>query len=99
MPSGRSSSALTGRHPQRKFFGSDVNLQKAMASRSTSKPFPGFSSLYYFRESFRGHPFRAEVDIMDAFGVTRAEVTLPGPVQARWAMGRKKPGDIIGATL
>jgi hypothetical protein len=72
-----------------------------MASRSTSKPFPGFSSAYSLASTGSNRPFHVDVDMTreQAFGLTRAEMTLPEPVPARWFMGSKKPGDIIGTTF
>lgn len=72
-----------------------------MAYKSTSKSFPGFSSIYYFSDKGTGNPFHASVEVettQEAFGLTRAEIRPTSPVQARWFMGRKKPTDVIGAT-
>jgi hypothetical protein len=48
-----------------------------------------------------GNPFHADVEMTreQSRGLTRAEMTLPHPVQARWFMGRKKPSDLIGTTF
>jgi hypothetical protein len=40
-----------------------------------------------------------DLTIEHAYDITRAEMTPPSPVQARWFMGRKKPSDFIGTTL
>lgn len=72
-----------------------------MASTSTSRPFPGFSSAYYFASTGSNRSFHADVDMTreQAFGLTRAEMMLPEPVPARWFMGSKKPSDLIGTTM
>jgi hypothetical protein len=72
-----------------------------MASKSTSKPFPGFSSVYWLGSTGSNQPFHADVDMTEeqSFALTRAEITLPYSVQARWFMGRKKPSDFIWTTL
>lgn len=64
-------------------------------------PFPGFSSAYYLTSTGSNRPFHADVEMTreQAFGLTRAEMTLPEPVPARWFMGSKKPGDIIWTTF
>lgn len=72
-----------------------------MASGYISRTFPGFSSIYYLSGRSAGRPFHADIEMTDKESVKmpRAELTLPRPVQARWAMGRKKPGDVIWTTL
>lgn len=72
-----------------------------MASRSITRPFPGFSSIYYLSGKSAGRPFHADIEMTDEQSVKmpRAEIILPYPIQARWAMGRKKPGDVIWTTL
>jgi len=72
-------------------------LQQNMDSRPTSKPFPGFSSVYMVGDTGSEQPFHANIDVTgeQSFAFTRAEATPPHPVQARWYMGRKKPSDFI----
>lgn len=69
-----------------------------MVSKYISKAFPGFSSIYHLTSTGSDRPFRADVDLPDEFAVTRAEMIPPKPVRARWAMGSKKPGDVIWTT-
>ena len=70
-----------------------------MASTSTSKLFPGFSSIYHLTSTGSDRPFHASVDMADTFSVIRCEITPPKPVSARWHSGSKKPGDIIWTTF
>ena len=70
-----------------------------MASRLTSKSFPGFDNLYYLSDPVSNYYFRADLELNeDAFQVTRREVSPTGPVVARWGMGRKEPSDIVWTT-
>lgn len=70
-----------------------------MGLQSTSKLFPGFNHIYWLYET--GSPFRGEmVRVGDNETVyTRCEARPDKPVEIRWVMGRKKPGDLIKTTL
>ncbi|HEY8209782.1 MAG TPA: hypothetical protein VIG99_19980 [Myxococcaceae bacterium] len=65
---------------------------------SGSKAFPGFSNIYVLEDTGNSVAFRGKISLDDQFVVTRAEETPTGPVEVRWAMGRKKPSDIIHTT-
>jgi hypothetical protein len=101
MPDGINFSPFPKSAPLRKFSNSDASSRQIMASKSTSKLFPGFESVYRLGSTGSERPFHAQVDMTEeqSFTLTRAEITLPYPVQARWAMGRKKPSDFIWTTL
>lgn len=73
-----------------------------MDSRSSFRPFPGFSSIYCLTSGGSEQPFHADVEIETSeqnVNITRAEMMPPNPVQARWALGSKKPSDIIWTTF
>ena len=60
------------------------------------KSFPGFEHVYYLR-SPGGSVFMATGDMstQEAFGLTRGEMTPTEPVELRWFVGRRVPGDFV----
>jgi hypothetical protein len=70
-----------------------------MDSKSTTKVFPGFSKLFYFRGTGSRRPFRGRMPLeTDGRGLTRAEVHPSHPVTVEWAMGSAKPGEVTWTT-
>jgi len=72
------------------------DLERNMASPSTSRPFPGFDFLFEVTEPDSLRFFRANLLLAeDEFFVTRGDVSPNEPVTAHWYMGRGKPEDIV----
>lgn len=72
-----------------------------MGSASTSRPFPGFDHLYELSPGGSRQEFITQVDLpagMDPWDILRGRVVPPEPLVARWALGGKKPRDVILST-
>jgi hypothetical protein len=70
-----------------------------MDSRSCSRKFPGFASMYEFADPGTEGPFRGELELeedTDPFARGDAKPTVP--LTVRWAMGAAQPGDIVWTT-
>src|SRR6266508_5099657 len=83
---------------RKKLSPSADELQMSMVSKSISKVFPGFSSVYHLTSTGSDRPFHASLTD-GRFEITRAEIIPPEPVSARWHSGSKKPGDVIWTTF
>jgi len=73
----------------------------AMASRSTSSPFPGFSRIYRLLEPGASRAFRASLDMTgeEASLLLGGDADSTAVIQGRWAMGGSNPQDIVWTTL
>jgi hypothetical protein len=78
----------------------EESWEASLVSKSASKVFPGFDRIFYLGEPGNSVAFRGRLDAeTDAFGLTRAEMQPPHPLQVDWAMGRAKPVEVIRTTL